>query len=323
MSYRSSLVYLEKGVHLVIAAILIAGLVLSVKPVQRVQAAQAAKPQRTLTIEAWVDGRSWLILRKNTLQWYQLEFAAPGRLEFADLPTLVNGEEWYPVWPDVPDAENRDCYCYSSVLKGVKPFLHRNKLPVEINVLESRGPVSIVEYPSAENDYAMIIEFDDNGPGGAANYKIEIVFPDTGKGTDNAGSQQAITVRALIDGRSQLILKKNTVQWFHMDFAVPGRWGDLNEPTLLNGEQWWPAWPDIPDIYNYNCYCYSDIFKGIKSGPHLNNTTVQLNILEARGPVFIAEYPSADNDYALVIEFNDDDFDAAAWYGIELAFSKP
>lgn len=181
MYHKSFLFCLHKGLHLLFAAALIAGLVLNAKPIQIASAASAPTPQRTLTIQAWIDGRSWLILRKNTLQWYQLEFAAPGRLEFANLPTIVNGVEWYPVWPDVPDAENRDCFCYSSVFKGVKPFLHRNKLPVEINVLESRGPASIVEFPSAENDYAMVIEFDDNGPGGAATYKIEVVFPATGK----------------------------------------------------------------------------------------------------------------------------------------------
>jgi hypothetical protein len=181
MNHKSFYFCWRKALRVLFVASLIAGLVVSAIPAQPVGAASAKAPQRTLTIEAWVDGRSWLILRKNTLQWYQLEFAAPGRLEFANLPTIVNGEEWYPVWPDVPDAENRDCYCYSSVLKGVKPFLHRNKLPAEINVLEARGAVTIVEFPSAENDYAMVIEFDDNGPGGAANYKIEIVFPSIGK----------------------------------------------------------------------------------------------------------------------------------------------
>jgi hypothetical protein len=183
MHHKLCLSYLQKGLHLVFVAALMAGLIVSAKPIQGVSAATnvASGPRRTMTIQALIDGRSWLILRKNTIQWYQLEFAAPGRLEFANVPTLINGEEWFPVWPDVPDAENRDCYCYSSIFKGVKPFLHRNKLPLEINVLQSRGVVSIVEFPSAANDYAMIIEFDDNPYGGAVTYEIEIVFPASGK----------------------------------------------------------------------------------------------------------------------------------------------
>jgi hypothetical protein len=181
MNHKSFLLHWYRGLHILFVAALIAGLVLSVRPVQPVLAARDQAPQRTLTIQAWVDGRSWLILRKNTLQWYHLDFAAPGRHEFVNIPTTVNGEEWFPVWPDVPDAENRDCYCYSSILKGVKPFLHKNKLPLEVNVLQSRGTVTIVEFPSAENEYAMIIEFDDNPYGGPAMYEIEIVFPRTGK----------------------------------------------------------------------------------------------------------------------------------------------
>src|SRR5215208_863461 len=77
---------------------------------------------------------------------------------------------------------------------------------------------------------------------------------------NSAASKRTIMIEALIDGRSQLILRKNTAQWYHLDFAVPGRWGDINDPTLINGKEWFPAWPDIPDIYNYSCYCYSDTF---------------------------------------------------------------
>jgi hypothetical protein len=161
-------------------AFLITGLVISAKPVQGVSAASDTasilKPTKIISIEALIDGRSWLVLQKNTAQWYHLDFAAPGRHEFVDVPTLINGEEWFPVWPDVPDAENRDCQCYSNIFKGFKPSLHRNKPPVEITVLQGRGTVSILEYPSKENNNALVIEFDDNPYGGPATYQIEIVF---------------------------------------------------------------------------------------------------------------------------------------------------
>jgi hypothetical protein len=143
----------------------------------------------------------------------------------------------------------------------------------------------------------------------------------TAASTLASGPKRTITIEALIDGRSQLILRKNTAQWYHLDFSVPGRWGDINAPTIINGEEWFPAWPDVPDVYNYFCNCYSDIFKGVKPGLHRNNMTVALNVIEARGNVFIAEYPSASNDYALVIEFDDDPFDAAAAYQIELVLT--
>ncbi|RPJ23251.1 MAG: hypothetical protein EHM33_21470 [Chloroflexi bacterium] len=185
MNHKLFLAYWQKGLYLLFMAVLITGLVVSAKPVQGVFAASNAssdlKPMKVITIEALIDGRSWLILRKNTAQWYHLDFAAPGRHEFVNVPTIINGEEWFPVWPDVPDAENRDCQCYSSIFKGVKPGLHRNKPPVEINVLQGRGTVSIVEHPSKENNNALVIEFDDNPYGGPATYQIEIVFRSGGK----------------------------------------------------------------------------------------------------------------------------------------------
>lgn len=176
MNHKLFLLYWRRGLYLLWIALMVAGLFLSAKPAQAVLAArEPAAPERTLTIEALVDGRSWLILQKNTLQWYHLDFAAPGRLEFVDVPTLINGQEWFPVWPDVPDAENRDCYCYSNVFKGVKPVLNPKKL-VEINVLQGRGMVSFVQYPSKDNDNTLILEIDDNPYGGAVLYEIEFVF---------------------------------------------------------------------------------------------------------------------------------------------------
>lgn len=180
MNHKLFLCYWQRGLHLVWIAVLVTAMLISASPLPSASAAGIIAPQRTLTIEALVDGRSWLILQKNTLQWYHLDYAAPGRLEFQDVPTLVNGKEWFPVWPDIPDAENRDCYCYSSTFKGVKPVFNAKKL-VEINVLQGRGVVSFVQYPAPENDNTLILEIDDNPYGGAVMYEIEFVFRSGGK----------------------------------------------------------------------------------------------------------------------------------------------
>jgi hypothetical protein len=185
MNHKLFLSYLRKGLYVLSIAASIAAWVASAQPIQSVSAASNAsfnsKPESTITVEALIDGRSQLILRKNTAQWYHLDFAAPGRHEFVNVPTIINGQEWFPIWPDVPDAENRDCYCYSSVFKGVKPVLHPNNPPLEINVLQGRGAVSIAEYPSKANQYALVIEFDDDPYGGPAMYQIQIVFRSGGK----------------------------------------------------------------------------------------------------------------------------------------------
>ena len=130
-----------------------------------------------VTVDVVIDGRSRLILRKNTAQWHHLDFAAPGRWGFSSLPTIINGEEWFPVWPDVPDAENRFCSCYSSIFKGVLPGVHHKQIPAALKIRLARGVVSIVQYPSVDNDHALTVEFDDNADSGADRYLIELTFP--------------------------------------------------------------------------------------------------------------------------------------------------
>src|SRR5690242_6268178 len=62
----------------------------------------------------------------------------------------------------------------------------------------------------------------------------------------STSSQRTLTVRAFIDGRSTLVLRGNTVHWFHADFAAPGRHNGVNFATFLNDTAWFPTWPDVP-----------------------------------------------------------------------------
>jgi len=53
---------------------------------------------------------------------------------------------------------------------------------------------------------------------------------------------QTLRIETLIDGRSQLIVRANTSQWFHLDCAAPGRHLFRNEPTVINEVDWFPVW---------------------------------------------------------------------------------
>lgn len=177
MNHKLFYPYLQKGLYLLFSAALLAASVVSANPVRQASAANAnIRPTYTITVEALIDGRSQLILWRNKAQWHHFDFAAPGRHEFVNVPTLINGKEWFPVWPDVPDAENRDCQCYSSIFKHVKPGLHGSNLQFEVTVLQGRGPVSVLEYPSKENKRALVIEFNDNDYDGSMVYEIQITF---------------------------------------------------------------------------------------------------------------------------------------------------
>ena len=76
-------------------------------------------PEAAIHVRAYVDGRSHLSIKGNTVQWLHLDNAAPGRLNdypiINDHPTFIDEVSWMPVWPDESTMENRDCGCKSEV----------------------------------------------------------------------------------------------------------------------------------------------------------------------------------------------------------------
>ena len=138
----------------------------------------AATPHpTTLKVRAYIDGRSQLIIQGNRVHWHHLDFAAPGRHFDAVVsqPTDLNEANWEPIWPDVPDSENRDCNCDSSSYEGI-PNLARTDQPVWLDVSQGRGEVFILQQPSAANNYTLVIEFDDNPQMGPDWYEINLGY---------------------------------------------------------------------------------------------------------------------------------------------------
>ncbi len=78
--------------------------------------------------EALIDGRSQLIIDGTTLQWAHFDFAAPGRHEGANEPTIITAVqnsdvildkvEWIPDWPLPPPDEIR-FEAVSSIFTGL------------------------------------------------------------------------------------------------------------------------------------------------------------------------------------------------------------
>lgn len=92
----------------------------------------------------------------------------PGRLDFEFRPTVINGVDWFPTWPDVPDTENRCGDCFSlDTFMGVSPPLPLATTTTTLTVIRSRGQTKVIQLPSVSNDFTLIIEFDDNPPSGA------------------------------------------------------------------------------------------------------------------------------------------------------------
>lgn len=137
----------------------------------------AAADPLVLEIEALIDGRDQLILRRDTLQWHHFDAAAVGRHHGANAPTIVfpypGPSEWFPVWSQPPPSEIR-WEEFSSILSGLSPALPTDGVPLAIQKRFGRGEARIVQQPTAEDDYTLVIEFDDNIFAGPRYYGVLI-----------------------------------------------------------------------------------------------------------------------------------------------------
>lgn len=121
-----------------------------------------------LSIRNEIDGRSRMVIGTYYAWYHHDDYAAPGRHFYfgegdpssrSERATWLQGEEWYPEWPE--DGENRWCDCESSVYESAPP--HEVLVPyadaeITMEVIEGRGEVTILDYPSADNGYELTIE---------------------------------------------------------------------------------------------------------------------------------------------------------------------
>jgi hypothetical protein len=139
----------------------------------------------------------------------------------------------------------------------------------------------------------------------------------------DAAAARYLRVEALIDGRSRLILTGDTAQWLHLDYAAPGRHGGADEPTTMNGVDWYPAWPDEPTSENRNCECTSDVYQGPPLAMPQVPATVTLTDVAVRGSAAVVQLPAAGNDYTLVVELDDDPIGGSDTYVVDIEVTTP
>ncbi len=133
-----------------------------------------------------------------------------------------------------------------------------------------------------------------------------------------------LTVKAHIDGRSQLMLSGSLIWWHHFDYEPPGLWEE-EQPTFLNEEAWYPVWPEgnLTD-----CDCESSGLDALATPLRADATMISLNVVAGRGEVTIVEQPNHNNDYTAAIDFNDNAIDfndnnlvGPAWYEIIISYN--
>ena len=135
------------------------------------------------------------------------------------------------------------------------------------------------------------------------------------------GASITMEFAALIDGRSQLVVQGNTLQWNNLTYTVPGLHGvePPGEPTIIytwsNGtpvlvnEEWYPSWPSgtSGDVD-------STVFAGLTPALPAQDLTALLIGSVGRESLSILEQPSAGNGYKLILDFDDNSTGGSAWY---------
>ena len=130
-------------------------------------------PQNIIRVQAYIDGRSRLCISGKSVHWSNLDYNPPGQFGKTRRPTIINGQNWYPTWTGLPLST----LSLSNSFDKLDPPLPRFPTTITINPVVARGRVWVVQQPAAANDYTLIVEFDDSGPAGAANYIVDISFP--------------------------------------------------------------------------------------------------------------------------------------------------
>ncbi len=129
-----------------------------------------------------------------------------------------------------------------------------------------------------------------------------------------------------LDGRDQLVLKGNTAQWHHFDFAAVGRERGGNAPTLVGGMRsstdtsilWLPVWPALPPD-EIRSEAFSSVLQGIQPSIPVNDAPWQIEKAFGRGKVTIVEQPTLANAFTLIVEFDDNRFGGSSFYGVVLS----
>ena len=131
---------------------------------------QTQSGTKLVTILSLIDGSDVLKIRGNELWFEHRNFVLPGKWagdfdESGDEPTYVNNEAWAPKWNggvSLPYAAK------------TRLLPEGSQVDVRFVTPQDRGTVTILEQPSAQNNFTLSILLDDDLANGAAWYQVEL-----------------------------------------------------------------------------------------------------------------------------------------------------
>jgi DNA-binding transcriptional regulator of glucitol operon len=122
-----------------------------------------------LTVTAYIDGYSRLIIQGNTVQWHNINDNAPGTespYSLSDVAptTLTTADmtvDWTPTWPADTKHNESDNDVYSDIFTPLTPPLPAMAQTLGLTVVTGRDYAGIFQQPSEGNGYTCIVEFAD------------------------------------------------------------------------------------------------------------------------------------------------------------------
>jgi hypothetical protein len=177
------------------------------------------------------------------------------------------------------------------------------KKPCEVRIVpkRGRGRVFVAQHPEAENEYELIIGIDDAYHQGEFEYDVTVdVIPIHEPDAVRPGAVR-IDLKSAIDGRSNLIVQGSAVKWYHKTYRPPGYLDDLRTPIVVNGVEWNPDWPRGAT----GMYQESSALEGLPFSLPREASDVRIRVARGRGRVFVAQTPAPENEYELVVGFDD------------------
>ena len=125
---------------------------------------------KVVTILSLIDGSDVLKIRGNELWFEHRNFVLPGKwVDDSDAsgnePTYINSEAWTPKW-------NGDV-SLPYVLKA-RLLPEGSQIDAKLVTPHDRGSVTILQQPSAQNNFTLSILLDDDSVPGAAWYQVEL-----------------------------------------------------------------------------------------------------------------------------------------------------
>lgn len=166
-----------------------------------------------------IDGRSRLTISTSQIIWDHLSYGRPGTMG-GSFPTLLNGYGWMPNWPATPNGSPG----LSSPLTDVSIKFSTNG--VSLSQQAGRTAVTIVQQPSADNAFTLVVEFDDSAPG-ADQYAVTL------HGVSFTLLPRVVAQVSCID----VVWPTETNRMYQLQYSVslPAMWADLGMPIRGTG----------------------------------------------------------------------------------------